>query len=67
MTSKEITIELERLDQELQQLQRNHRNYCDTLERLSNEYENSKKYPPPQRYQALKDMIKIATTAKPKT
>jgi len=67
MTSKEMVAELQRLGRETQQLQRDRRNYSETLERLSTEYENSKKYPPPQRYLALKDMIKMATAAKPKT
>ncbi len=67
MTSKEMTAELERLSREQQQLQRNHRDYRETLGRLDDEYENSKKYPPPQRYVALKEMIKRAITSKSNT
>ena len=59
-----MTAELERLSREQQQLQRNAQDFGETLARLGDEYENSKKYPPPQRYVALKEMIKRAITSK---
>ena len=59
--SKELDEETEQLRREVVHLKQDFRTYRDLLEQLGKAYEESKKLAPPQRYNALKDMIKTVT------
>ncbi|KAI0230551.1 hypothetical protein LSAT2_019128 [Lamellibrachia satsuma] len=64
MTTNEMTSEIGRMSQRLERLQAEYRVYRDSLETLMRDYKDSKKHTPPERYFALRDMIKLATRAK---
>ena len=65
MSRSEMAVELERMNQRLDQLQRQSGAYRDALEKLNSDYQCSKKQLPPLRYYVLKDMVKVATRMEP--
>jgi len=65
MSRSEMAVELERMNQRLDQLQRQSGAYRDALEKLNSDYQCSKKQLPPLRYYVLKDMVKVATRTEP--
>ena len=64
MTAKQVEEELDSMRKEVLQFKQEFRRERDKLDRLSKEYEDSKKLSPPQRYTELKYMIKDAVNTK---
>jgi len=63
INSKDLEKELSKFNREIVDLKNDFRTLRDRLEHLGKEYEESKKLNPAQRYNALKEMIKTATTS----
>lgn len=64
MTAKQVEEEIDSMRKEVLQFKQEFRRERDKLDRLSKEYEQSKKLTPPQRYTELKYMIKDAVNTK---
>ena len=64
MSRKEMTAELDRLKELLDKTKRACRLLKDTFDKLDNDYENSKRQLPHQRYYTMKDMVKVVIRTK---
>ena len=61
LSAKEAEEDLTKFRREILQYKQDFKEGKDRLAKLSTDYEDSKKFSPPQRYNELKNMIKIAT------
>ena len=64
MTRKEMTVELDRLKELLDTTKRACRMLNDKFNKLDNDYENSKRQLPYQRYYTMKDIVKVVIRTK---
>ena len=64
MTRKEMTAELDRLKELLDNTKRACRMLKDTFDKLDTDYEDSKRQLPPHRYYTMKDMVKVVIRTK---
>lgn len=61
MSAKDLQTETEAMRKDVLQLKGEYYAVRDRLEWLGKEYETSKKFNPTQRYQELKNMVKVVT------